>query len=215
MPEPSPAGQEAFAAGMARFMWYVGRLKRAIRTGWVLRGVRNVESVSDHCWRMSVMSYFADGWGISRDYAMRMALVHDLAEALVGDIPREDTTILPEDKHVAEKNALLKMLEPLRGVADDIADQIFNIWLEYDAGESPTALFVKDMDKLEMIMQAVEYEAEDAAAREADPSLPGPPLDLSCFQEAIKRLKHPLSTVVAGQILALSGQPLPVVPKHH
>ena len=84
-----------------------------------------------------------------------MALVHDLAEALCGDIT--PTQKIPKiEKHEIEKRALDEMLVVLEGSL--ASQEIMDLWKEYEEEESEIALFVKDVDKFEMILQAFEYE---------------------------------------------------------
>lgn len=40
----------------------------------------------------------------------------------------------------------------------EAAIEIKALWMEYETAESEEALFVKDVDKFEMILQAFEYE---------------------------------------------------------
>lgn len=40
----------------------------------------------------------------------------------------------------------------------DTANEIVDLWHEYEDAKTPEALFVKDLDKFEMIVQALEYE---------------------------------------------------------
>jgi putative hydrolase of HD superfamily len=83
-----------------------------------------------------------------------MAIVHDLAEAIVGDIiPGQ---MPKEEKSKLEANAMIKIKETLGNTAE--AQFIHELWLEYELAETPEALFCKDLDKFEMIVQAFEYE---------------------------------------------------------
>ena len=91
---------------------------------------------------------------------VKMALVHDLAESLVGDITPHDG-VSKADKHAAEAAAMERLAGALaaggphfRGVADDM----LALWGEYEACSTREALLVKDLDKVEMILQAHEYE---------------------------------------------------------
>ena len=133
-------------------------LKEESRTGWELRGVEDPESVADHTWGVSLLCLLYGGRaGIDVDRALRMAVVHDLAEAETGDFatradPNADT-IDPEEKLRREREAIGELLEPF---GDDLRD----LWEEYEARETPEARFVKDMDLVDMCLQAVRYERE-------------------------------------------------------
>lgn len=147
------------AAGLLTFLRIVGCLKRTARTGWVRSGVPDVESVSDHMYRMGVIAMVVSGSdsissGIDKSKACKMALVHDLAEALVGDITPHDG-VSKADKFLQESTALATMVSTLEPT---IAEEIRALWNEYEAGDTETAKLVKDIDKFEMILQADEYE---------------------------------------------------------
>ncbi len=85
--------------------------------------------------------------------AARMALVHDLAESLVTDLPREASEYIGrEAKHAAEGEAMRELFAGVVGGDDYVA-----LWQEYDSGGSPEARLVRDADKLEMVLQARHY----------------------------------------------------------
>lgn len=87
-----------------------------------------------------------------------MAIVHDLAEALVGDITPHDG-VSNEKKHELEQKAMDTICNTLGNTAE--ADEILSLWNEYEAGSSAEAILVKDFDKFEMILQADEYEVAE------------------------------------------------------
>ena len=73
---------------------------RTPRTGWVLRKVEKPESVADHMYRMAMLAFLADD-SLAKDRCIKMCLVHDLAESIVGDITPEDK-ISKAEKHRQE-----------------------------------------------------------------------------------------------------------------
>ncbi|XP_036011880.1 5'-deoxynucleotidase HDDC2 isoform X4 [Mus musculus] len=89
-------------AGLLRFLRLVGQLKRVPRTGWVYRNVEKPESVSDHMYRMAVMAMVTRDDRLNKDRCIRLALVHDMAECIVGDIAPADN-IPKEEKHRREE----------------------------------------------------------------------------------------------------------------
>jgi len=97
----------------------------------------------------------------SQDYdsnrCIKIALVHDLAEATVGDITPH-CGVSDASKHEMELQAITGMTGGLGSNA--CGEEILELWKEYEAGETPEAKLVKDMDKLEMILQALEYEQD-------------------------------------------------------
>ena len=150
-----------FLTGMAdllKFMSLVGKLKSTKRTGWVYRGVKSPESVSDHMYRMAIMSFLLtgreEGTSINRDHCIKLALVHDMAECIVGDITPFDG-VSKEEKHKREKQTM-EYLSSL--VGEEVGKEFLLLWQEYEAQETEEAKFVKDLDRFEMILQAHEYE---------------------------------------------------------
>ncbi|KAF9033210.1 HD domain-containing protein [Panaeolus papilionaceus] len=84
-----------------------------------------------------------------------VSLVHDLAEAHVGDIvPREG--ISKEEKHWQEQAAMKNFVTDMLHNSPT-ALTIEALWKEYEEGETVEAHFVKDLDKFEMASQALEY----------------------------------------------------------
>uniref|UniRef100_A0A2K5HUP4 HD domain-containing protein n=2 Tax=Colobinae TaxID=9569 RepID=A0A2K5HUP4_COLAP len=90
------------ARSLLQFLRLVGQLKRVPRTGWVYRNVQRPESVSDHMYRMAVMAMVIKDDHLNKDRCVRLALVHDMAECIVGDIAPADN-IPKEEKHRREE----------------------------------------------------------------------------------------------------------------
>ncbi|GAB0494278.1 hypothetical protein MMPV_005570 [Pyropia vietnamensis] len=169
---PLPVADEAetpLPGSVLELMLLVGRLKRTKRAGWVLSGIPAPESVSDHMYRMAVAA-FALPPAVSA-HAMKLALVHDLAEALVGDITPHDG-VSSEEKEQRERAAMVTIRDEVLGggaggggsqrggdpAGQAVGAQLMTLWEEYEAGETPAAALVKDVDKYEMVVQAYEYE---------------------------------------------------------
>ncbi|PNX96244.1 HD domain-containing protein 2-like, partial [Trifolium pratense] len=150
---PSPSPSQSID-----FLSICHRLKTTKRAGWLRKDVKDSESIADHMYRMGLMALIAPDFpGIDRDKCVKMAIVHDIAEAIVGDITPTDG-IPKEEKSRREQEALDHMCRVLGGGSR--AKEIAELWTEYEANSSPEAKFVKDFDKVEMILQALEYEDE-------------------------------------------------------
>ncbi|XP_042989806.1 5'-deoxynucleotidase HDDC2 isoform X1 [Carya illinoinensis] len=133
-------------------------LKTTKRTGWVRKEIKDPESIADHMYRMGLMALIAsDIPGVDRNKCIKMAIVHDIAEAIVGDITPSDG-ISKAEKSQREREALDHMCKLLGGGSR--AQEIGELWSEYEENSSPEAKVVKDLDKVEMILQALEYENE-------------------------------------------------------
>jgi putative hydrolase of HD superfamily len=112
------------------------------------------ESISDHMYRMAMISMVLPmASEIKRERCIMIALVHDLAEAIVGDIT-PDCGVAPEDKHRMEAEA---MTEITKDLAPEMGAFVRNLWHEYESGSSAEAQLVKQIDKFEFALQAAEY----------------------------------------------------------
>lgn len=149
------------------FLTLTRSLKTTKRTGWVMRGVHNPESIADHMYRMSLMSMIASfsNGALDTNRCIQLALIHDLAEASVGDITPH-CGVSDEDKHKMELNTMERikeMLGPMMG-----GEEMLELWKEYEGGTTEEARLLKDLDKIEMILQAQEYEAEGSHEKSLD-----------------------------------------------
>lgn len=140
------------AAALAAFGYELGVLKRIRRTGWWHAGVRDPESIAEHTMRVAQLAaIIAAEEGADPVRASFLALWHDTQETRTGDIPHTAGPYLtkPDPREVtADQTAALP--ERSREVIRDAVD-------EYEARQSAAALCAKDADKLEMLLQAVEY----------------------------------------------------------
>ncbi|KAJ2790160.1 hypothetical protein H4R20_007059, partial [Coemansia guatemalensis] len=81
---------QSSASSVIEFLSIVERLKRTKRTGWINNGISGPESIADHMYRMGIMAMLIDDASIDRSKCVKMSIVHDLAEALIGDITPYD-----------------------------------------------------------------------------------------------------------------------------
>ena len=132
------------------------------RTGWVDNEIPLPESVADHMYRMSMLSFLITDEQVNRDELIKICLMHDVAEAKVGDITPYDG-VSKEEKRRLEEAAIREILGDIGQAA--IGDEMLRLWMAYEEGNSPTALVAKQLDKFEMIVQAVEYEAAHPGKR--------------------------------------------------
>jgi putative hydrolases of HD superfamily len=149
------------ATVIINFLSELMRLKAVPRTGWLLRGVRDVESVADHAFGVALTAMIladqaqARGAAVNIEKVLRMALLHDLTEARTGDLPStikryfDKTTLRAADEHAAEE-----MLAALGA----LGESYLSLWREYEARQTLEARLVKAADKLDLLLQAHEYE---------------------------------------------------------
>ncbi|KAK6199200.1 uncharacterized protein RJT21DRAFT_114995 [Scheffersomyces amazonensis] len=143
------------------FIQIVRLLKTQKRTGWLDRGIppRKVESISDHMYRMSIIAMLIPNSNIDLNKCVKVAIVHDIAESLVGDItPFGGVT--KEEKHRRELESINYLASLIKPYNPEYAEEILELWLDYEEIRTTEARYVKDIDKYEMIQQAWEYEQE-------------------------------------------------------
>ncbi|CAK9436310.1 uncharacterized protein LODBEIA_P08680 [Lodderomyces beijingensis] len=141
------------------FVQIISSLKFQARTGWTDRDIPQLdaESISDHMYRMSIISMLVPPASINKDQCVKIAIVHDIAECLVGDIT-PFAGIPKEEKHRREFETIKYLHQLIEPYNADFAHEMHELWLDYEEIRTPEARYVKDIDKLEMIQQAWEYE---------------------------------------------------------
>lgn len=134
--------------GIMTFLREAERLKATRRSGWTSTGEQ--ETVAAHTWRLCLMALvMADHFPeVNVDRVIRMLVVHDLGEAIHGDIPAPHQ--VPGAKAEGERRDLLELASPLPPAS---REKIVELWDEYEACETPEARLAKGLDKLETIMQ--------------------------------------------------------------
>jgi len=138
---------------LIRFYNQAAKLKRLKRAGWGRCGIEpQCESVADHTFGVATLALLLpDSAGVDRERCVALALVHDLAESLVGDITPHDG-IDPAEKRRREQSAIAQLTKLL-----DDGNRLTSLWQEFEAGQSPEAMLVRDLDVIEMAWQARSY----------------------------------------------------------
>lgn len=134
-------------------------LKQLYRQGWLRRGISKArcESVAEHTCGVAVLAWLlAEAYRPELDLSLtlRLALIHDFGEIYAGDFTPADP-VSPEDKHALELASVRQVFEKLPG-----GEAYVQLWEMYEAGATPEARFVKQLDRLEMALQAGVYEEQ-------------------------------------------------------
>jgi putative hydrolase of HD superfamily len=142
---------------IVRVYFEFNHLKNLFRQGWLKRGIpkQRCESVAEHTFGVVVLTYFlAEAYfpELDADRVIRMALLHDFGEIYAGDITPQDQ-IKSDEKHQRERQAVERVFGDLPG-----GESFLDLWDEFEAGVSPEARFVHQIDRLEMALQASVYE---------------------------------------------------------
>ncbi len=139
--------------GLINFLAEAGQLKRVKRSGWWVAGIKDPESVAEHCFRCAVLGLIlarmekADAFKV-----MFMALFNDLHEARLNDLHKIGHRYI--DFKTAEKAAFAEQLGLL---PIQLSNEFSRMRREYDLQQSREALIARDADILECILQAREY----------------------------------------------------------
>jgi putative hydrolase of HD superfamily len=145
---------DRIAAQMA-FLGEADRLKSVLRATTLANGSRP-ENSGEHSWHLALYAMvLADqaGPGVSIDRVVQMLILHDLVEIDVGDVPIHSANGLAHGSAevlAAERAAADRIFGLLPG---DIGGQFRALWEEYEAAETPDAVFAKSLDRVQPVMQ--------------------------------------------------------------
>jgi putative hydrolases of HD superfamily len=132
-----------------KFISEAERLKNVLRRSHTSEGRQ--ESTAEHTWRLCLLAMVFEDELPGLDFAkvLKMCVVHDLGEAINGDVP----AVLLEasrDKSQQERQDLIALME---GLSPELRDTFLSLWDEYEKAASPEAIAVKALDKLETLIQ--------------------------------------------------------------
>ncbi|MDA3837294.1 MAG: HD domain-containing protein [Nanoarchaeota archaeon] len=139
------------------FLKEIENLKSTLRYNKTTSG--RTESSADHSWRLALTTFIiADELKLNLDItkSIKIALIHDIAEALTGDIDAisiADGKISNEDKIQQEKEAIIELKNTL---PKSIGKEISDLWYEYEANTTKESKFIKALDKIETLTQLAE-----------------------------------------------------------
>ena len=169
------------------FFQVVGELKELPRAGWLReKEIKNPENVADHCYRTGLLALlFSGDKKLDVNKMMKMGLIHDLAEAKIGDYTPYDK-ITPEEKRKKEEAAFREITKFL---PQALGDEMLNLWLEFEEEKSEEGKIVRQLDILERMMQAQEYEQKYK-------------VKLDSFFTATKSITHPVLLPILEKILS-------------
>ncbi|WP_067489021.1 HD domain-containing protein [Actinomadura hibisca] len=137
---------------LADFLYEIGLLKRYKRTGWLVAGVTDPESVADHSFRTAIIAaVLAAQEGANPERAAFLSLFHDTQETRLTDLPylaKPYVTKTPNEQVTADQT---------RALPAPIAALVTKTVTEYESQETPESRCARDADKLECLIQAIEY----------------------------------------------------------
>lgn len=161
------------------FFLQVGKLKSKARRGWQLHSIKNAESTAEHIFRTALVAWILGREkGLDVGRVIKLALVHDLCEVYAPDMTPYDPLLRKDGKNAAkilkswpkltpalkmkkqEKKYALesKSLDKLTSSLPPLLRaEIKNLWLDFEKGLTKEGRFVKQVDKIENLLQGLEY----------------------------------------------------------
>ncbi len=142
-------------AAQLAFLDEADRLKSVLRATTVLRGARP-ENSGEHSWHLALYALvLADqaGPGVSIDRVIRMLLIHDLVEIDTGDVPihAADGQAHGSARVLAAEQAAAERIFGI--LPNDLRDDLRALWEEFEAAQTPDAVFAKSLDRVQPVMQ--------------------------------------------------------------
>lgn len=132
-------------------------LTRIKRTGWILAGVPEPETIADHCYETAVFAYILSkhiNEKVDLGKVLSMALFHEIGEARIGDFPRRARKYVKNFKKEAEINATFDII-------DDVDGNLKDILKEFEECKSIEARLVEAAEELQIIFKALVYAKEN------------------------------------------------------
>ena len=134
------------------------KLKNVIRTGWMDWKVQRdrIESVAEHILGVQMLAIAMKSefeYDIDIMKVIYMLAIHELGETVIGDLTQFQIDKIQKEK--IEHEAVHKILSSLID-----GEQIEKLFLEFDAHETPEAMFAYQCDKLECDIQCKLYDQE-------------------------------------------------------
>jgi putative hydrolase of HD superfamily len=169
----SPDETNSFNRQMDLAYEAVNGLNNIHRTGWVARGIpeKESETVGEHTQALIDLAnqLFPDREDLDHDKLLRMLQIHDWPENITGD-----KRAITDDEAKRIKFLNDKKLEEnvaLRSICLKLGEQgkiIFKLWQEFEDQKTPEAKIAKQLDKLQCMLKAWEYEQQGQPIRALD-----------------------------------------------
>lgn len=136
--------------------------KRVFRTGWVKRNVPEPETVAEHMYNTWLLGMFLlpnsdANKEYSKERILELILIHDLAEAVTGDIERPIKDLDPEFYDQQESSEMAMCL--LRGSYPNMPNQSYRyeLWQEWPQQNTINGIIAKELDLIQTMYQLLTY----------------------------------------------------------
>jgi len=140
-------------AGIIEFIRRAEKLKTELRHSWT-SNVNRQESVAEHTWSsclLAMVLFDEISSKVDQVRVLKMIIVHDLAEALVGDIPAFEVSKRQDEKFENEKKAMREITTCLEN--RKLADEIIMLWEEFEERKTHEAMLAKACDTFDVLLQ--------------------------------------------------------------
>lgn len=143
---------------LLEFLNQTAKSKKLLRTGWIREKIKDPESVAEHSFQLSVIAMvLADQFNLDKEKLIKMAVLHDLAEVITGDLVYARGKIMDLEKLKRKEEAELQGIKKMFRIIGKEGEfgRLFEEMLEK---KTPEAKIFWQLDKLEMVIQALNYE---------------------------------------------------------
>ena len=164
---------------LLNFCIEIGKLKKMKRRGWLLRGIKDPETIAAHTFRMTILAWLlCCKKKLNLKKVLKMCLIHDLCEVCAGDttpydklltknkkrwkeifkkwprLSKQEKETIFIKKYKKEHHGLEKLISKL---PPNLRREIKDLWDDYEKGLTSEGRFVRQVDRVENLLQALEY----------------------------------------------------------
>jgi 5'-deoxynucleotidase YfbR-like HD superfamily hydrolase/DNA-binding transcriptional regulator YhcF (GntR family) len=152
---PAPDEGDHPLTGAATFLFEMGQLKNLPRAGWLLLGIPSPESVAEHSFRVGIIGMMlAAAEGADIGHTAALGIFHDAHETRIGDVPSVGRAYISTAKPEAVT------AHQTASLPSETAKMLQALTAEYEANKTVEAQLAHDADKIETLLQAIEYQAQ-------------------------------------------------------
>ena len=141
---------------IVKYLYEIGQLKKVRRTGWWIVGITNPESVAEHSFRTAMIGLIlAHLERVDVTTVMAMCLVHDMPETRINDLH----WIAQRYINMGQASNVV-FNEQASQLPTDLNNWFLSLFSQFELQSTPEAIIAGDADKLELVLQAREYETQ-------------------------------------------------------
>ena len=171
------------------FYLQYNQLKNLYRQGYLkvrlgLEWKDKCESVADHSWALAMLAMsIIEKYELDLDMnkCIKLGLIHELGEIYSGDYTPQDN-ISPKNKHNIERENIKKLLDTV-----SFGNDFLELWEEFEEEKTPESIFMKELDKLEFLLQSACYE-----------------LDVQYLTYSKSKIKSPIFIQILDELLGMT-----------